>query len=137
MKFYYRIMILIFISLNACVDLQAQKDSLIMKRERESRQKDSLQNIERQKNYDDAIQKGDKAFTEKDWEQAIVNYYKALSIAMAPYPQTQIVKSQQMLTEEHRKMADQKKYDDLIAKADQCFAKMNFVKRILITLRHI
>ncbi|MBI3511210.1 MAG: hypothetical protein HY064_11145, partial [Bacteroidetes bacterium] len=78
----------------------------------------------RQKLYDDAIARADKAFSAKDWEGAKATYNEALGIiATEQYPKDQIAKCDDEL---NKQGADKKKYDDAIAAADALFKSGDF-----------
>tara|TARA_R110001592_G_scaffold359340_3_gene665649 strand:- start:3067 stop:6597 length:3531 start_codon:yes stop_codon:yes gene_type:complete len=88
-------------------------------------------NKEADKSYNDAITAADKLFNEKQYESAIGKYESASSIKPAEaYPKDQIAKAQAELKALAEADALNKKYSDLIAKADGEFGKGAFQNAI-------
>ncbi len=79
---------------------------------------------EKDKNYSDAIAKGDDLFTQKDYENARNEYRTALTIKPAEtYPQQKIDEIGTLLAQ---LSAAQKAYEDAIAKGDREFKSEGF-----------
>ncbi len=86
---------------------------------------------EADKSYNDAITAADKLFNEKQFKSAIGKYESASSIKPAEeYPKDQIAKAQAELKALAEADALNKKYSDLIAKADGEFGKGSFQNAI-------
>ncbi len=75
------------------------------------------QELERQ--YQDAIAKGDAAFNGKDYNAAIGAYQEALQIKPGePYPTDQITKANEALAALEKAKAAEEQYNQLVSKAD-------------------
>lgn len=102
-----------------------QKELEKLKAELERRLKEQEEERKRkQKAYDDAIAAGDKAFNSNNFETAKTEYKKASAIFPDEgYPKDQLDLIEQKLKEQ---AALNKKYNDLIASADESFNKKDY-----------
>jgi tetratricopeptide (TPR) repeat protein len=76
--------------------------------------------------YDSAIKKADEAFAGKQYNIAKFYYYKALGVkSWEQYPKDQIQEIQR-LTNSLLSQIEEKKYQDLIAKADEAFIMKHY-----------
>ncbi|MCF8456645.1 MAG: hypothetical protein K9H62_11995, partial [Bacteroidales bacterium] len=96
------------------------------------------------KNYEDLIAKADAEFSSGNYESSISNYQQALILKPAEiYPKERIAEIEQKLKElaeaEKDRIANQKKYDELIAKADESFKreKLDMAKSTYISALEI
>ena len=79
---------------------------------------------QKEQNYTNLINSGDKAFQEEDYQDARADYVEAQEIKpQENYPNQQIDKIDQILAEQK---AEQEKYENNIQKADRAFQSENF-----------
>lgn len=82
-------------------------------------EKEIAESMALEQNYNVAIEKADKAFDSKQYEQSIVTYKEALSLKKeATYPQQKIAEANKFIAEQ---AAADKAYNDAIAIADKAF----------------
>jgi tetratricopeptide (TPR) repeat protein len=76
--------------------------------------------------YDEAIDKADQAFTEKQYSISKFHYYKALEVkSWEQYPKDQIQEIQRLTNSLLSKLKEGE-YQDLITKADEAFIKRDY-----------
>lgn len=82
-----------------------------------------------EKNYQAAIARGDKAFGAKDYESAKTAYNDALSIKSGEqYPKDKIEEINKLLSQLAKSKEIDRKYNDIIARADQSFTLRDYPK---------
>lgn len=80
----------------------------------------------KEKKYNDLIQSADEAFDNESYTESIELYNKALEVkGNEKYPQTQIARAQEAI-ESAENIELNRKYNDLISKADQSFANEDY-----------
>jgi epidermal growth factor receptor substrate 15 len=80
--------------------------------------------------YKDALRKADYAFDAKKYEESIELYYKVIAIKDDAYPRAQIIKAEQAIKDLAANDIN-RKYQDIIKKAEVHFANENFQQAIV------
>lgn len=112
-------------ALNLKPDEQYPKDQLKLIEEKlkllAEKNAKELEEQEREKKYKDIINQADSKFDNQKFEESKELYLKALELKKEPYPQAQISRINEKLTEINQKEEVKKQYQKIIAAADEKF----------------